>query len=88
VLSHARRAAAAGPGATYTVHAVVRIPADAPIMRGRVELTHIVLIEAANNLSHWMTARVPAVASVRFKPPLTRPSRRQRPSASSAMRGV
>jgi hypothetical protein len=42
-------------------------------MRGRSELTHVVMLEASNNLSHWMTSQVPAVAAVVFKPPIALP---------------
>jgi hypothetical protein len=60
-------------GSVHTVSAVVRIPSDEPIMRGRSELTHVVMLEASNNLSHWMTAQIPAVAGVVFKPPIALP---------------
>jgi len=42
-------------------------------MRGRTELTHVVMLEASNNLSHWMTDQVPAVSGVVFKPPTAVP---------------
>ncbi len=60
-------------GSSHVVHAIVRIPSDSPIMRGRTELTHVVMLEASNNLSHWMTSQVPAVADVVFKPPTAVP---------------
>ncbi|MGE4055823.1 MAG: hypothetical protein AB7F99_13575 [Vicinamibacterales bacterium] len=60
-------------GSSHTVQAIVRVPSDSPIMRGRTELTHVVMLEASNNLSHWMTAQVPAVAGVVFKPPTAVP---------------
>jgi hypothetical protein len=60
-------------GSTHTVWGIVRIPSTEPIMRGRIELTHVVLLEASNNLSHWMTAQVPAVSGVIFKPPTAVP---------------
>ncbi len=60
-------------GSTYAVRAVVRVPTDSPIMRGRTELTHVVMLEASNNLSHWMTAQLPDLSGVVFKPPTAVP---------------
>jgi hypothetical protein len=60
-------------GSLHIVDAMVRVPSAEPIMRGRSELTHVVLLEASNNLSHWMTAQIPVIAGVPFKPPTAVP---------------
>ena len=67
-------------GSTHRVRAVVHISPDEPIMRGRHELTHCVLLEAANNISHWITNQVPMFAGKAFKPPIALPRDMGRPS--------
>jgi len=56
------------PGGSYhTVRGVARAPSDSPLMRGRVEWSHVTFVEASYNLSHWITDHVPAVAAANFK---------------------
>ena len=38
-------------GSLHTVDAIVRVPADAPIMQGRTEMSHVVFLEASNSPS-------------------------------------
>ena len=60
-------------GSRHVVDAVVRVPSDSPLMSGRSEWSHVVFLEAANNLSHWIEHQVPAVDGVLFKVPTAFP---------------
>jgi hypothetical protein len=73
------RREATAAGWRVIAEGVARVATSEPILRGRVELTHVVLLEASNNLSHWMTMQVPEVAGVAFKPPMAMPRAMGRP---------
>ena len=67
------RSEATPDGSRLTVRGTVHVPSASPIMRGRSEMSHVVFLEAANNLSHWFEAQVPELEGITFKVPVAFP---------------
>jgi hypothetical protein len=60
-------------GSRYRVRAIVRVPSDSPLARGRSEMSHVIFLEAANNVSHWLELQAPALEGMTFKVPVAFP---------------
>ncbi|MEM8883717.1 MAG: hypothetical protein AAGD14_06605 [Planctomycetota bacterium] len=56
-----------GGGTRHEAEGIVHVAPDCPLARGRSEFSHVIFLEASNNLSHWITHQVPAVADRVFK---------------------
>lgn len=66
-------------GSRHRVHAIVHVASDSPFARGRTEMSHVIFLEAANNVSHWLEQQSPSLAGILFKVPVAFPRGMGRP---------